>query len=95
MKSTATLNDVVTRSLPELLTRLPPNAFPKYNNNGTMVRAAFDIRTTGDRNEGKQKLIRGAYMIEGIMLHQRIVPKPESWILQVSRENLEIATVFN
>ncbi len=83
MKSNASLNEVVIRSLPELITRLPSDAFPKYNNNGTMIRAAFEIRANGDRVEGKQKLIRGSFTIEGAMLHQKIVPKAESWLLQV------------
>jgi hypothetical protein len=83
MKSNASLNEVVSRSLPELITRLPSDAFPKYDNNGTMIRAAFEIRTNGDRAEGKQKLIRGSFTIEGAMLHQKIVPKAESWLLQV------------
>jgi hypothetical protein len=83
MKSNASLNEVISRSLPELITRLPVDAFPKYNNNGTMIRAAFEIRTNGDRVEGKQKLIRSAFTIEGAMLHQKIEPKAESWLLQV------------
>ncbi|CAF1606489.1 unnamed protein product, partial [Adineta ricciae] len=82
-KSNVPLSEVVSRSLPELITRLPANAFPKYNNNGTMIRAAFEIRTTGDRVEGRQKMIRGAFTIEGAMLHQKIVPKAESWLLQL------------
>ncbi len=77
------LNEVISRSLPELVTRLPSDAFSKYDNNGTMIRAAFEIRTTGDRTEGRQKLVRGSFTIEGAMLHQRIVPKNESWLLQV------------
>jgi hypothetical protein len=83
MKSNASLNEVISRSLPELITRLPADAFPKYNNNGTMVRAAFEIRTTGNRTEGRQKLIRSAFTIEGAMLHPKIEPKSESWLLQV------------
>ncbi|UJR38243.1 hypothetical protein I4U23_030916 [Adineta vaga] len=83
MKSNVPLSEVLGRSLPELITRLPANAFPKYNNNGTMVRAAFEIRTTGDRIEGRQKMIRGSFTIEGAMLHQKIVPKAESWLLQL------------
>jgi len=86
MKSNVSLNDVVSRSLPELITRLPSDAFPKYNNDGTMVRAAFEIRSNGDRIEGKQKLIRGSFTIEGAMLHQKIVPKAESWLLQVTKK---------
>ena len=89
MKSNASLNDVVSRSLPELITRLPSDAFPKYNNNGTMIRAAFEIRTNGDRDEGKQKLIRGSFTIEGAMLHQKIVSKAESWLLQVKQKPTE------
>ncbi|CAF3407371.1 unnamed protein product [Rotaria socialis] len=83
MKSNTSLKEVLSRSLPELITRLPSDAFPKYNNNGTMVRAAYEIRTTGDRADGKQKIIRGSLTIEGAMLHQRIVPKTESWLLQL------------
>jgi hypothetical protein len=83
MKSNASLNDVISRSLPELITRLPADAFPKYNNNGTMIRAAFEIRTNGDRIDGKQKLTRSSFTIEGAMLHQKIEPKAESWLLQV------------
>jgi hypothetical protein len=83
MKPNMSLNEVVSRSLPELITRLPADAFPKYNNNGTMIRAAFEIRTNGDRTEGKQKLVRGSFTIEGAMLHQKIVPKAESWLLQL------------
>ena len=85
LKSNLSLNEVISRSLPDLITRLPPNAFPKYNNNGAMIRAAFEIRSNGDRVEGKQKFIRGSFTIEGAMLHQKIVPKAESWLLQVRR----------
>ena len=83
MKSNVSLNEVISRSLPELITRLPSDTFPKYNNNETMVRAAFEIRTNGDRIEGKQKLIRGSCAVEGALLHQKITPKSESWLLQV------------
>ncbi|CAF0936928.1 unnamed protein product [Adineta steineri] len=83
MKSNISLHEVLSRSLPELLTRLPSDAFPKYNNNGTMVRAAFEIRSTGDRSEGKQKMIRGSFTVEGAMLHQKILPKEEIWLLQL------------
>jgi hypothetical protein len=84
-KPNVSLNEVVSRPLPELITRLPANAFPKYNNNGTMIRAAFEIRSNGDRVEGKQKFLRGSFTIEGAMLHQKIVAKAESWLLQVRR----------
>jgi hypothetical protein len=84
MKPNASLNEILSRSLPELITRLPPDAFAKYNNNGTMVRAAFEIRANGDRIEGKQKIIRGSFTIEGAMLHHKTVPKAENWLLQVT-----------
>ena len=83
MRTQPSLNEVLSRPLPELLTRLPTNAFPKYNNNGTMIRAAFEIRSTGDRIEGKQKFLRGSFTIEGAMLHHRMTAKAESWLLQV------------
>lgn len=83
IKPNVSLNEVVGRSLPELIARLPANTFPKYNNNGTMIRAAFEIRSNGDRVEGKQKFLRGSCTIEGAMLHQKIVSKAESWLLQV------------
>lgn len=84
MKANASLNDVVSRALPELITRLPENAFARYNNNGTMIRAAFEIRANGDRVEGKQKFIRASFTIEGAMLHQKFVPKTDIWVLQVT-----------
>lgn len=83
VKTNMSLSEVISRSLPELITRLPADAFPKYNNNGMMVRGAYEIRSAGDRTDGKQKIIRGSLTIEGAMLHQRIVPKNESWLLQV------------
>jgi hypothetical protein len=83
MKSNASLNEIISRSLPELITRLPENAFPKNNNNGTMVRVACEIRTNGDRIKGTQKSIRASCTVDGAMLHQKIVPKAETWILQV------------
>ncbi|CAF3441805.1 unnamed protein product [Rotaria sp. Silwood1] len=83
MKPNISLNEVISRSLPELITRCPSDAFAKYNNNGTMIRSAYEIRTTGDRTDGKQKIIRGSFTIEGAMLHQKIVPKSESWLLQL------------
>lgn len=95
MKANASLNDVISRTLPELLTRLPDNAFPRYNNNGTMIRAAFEIRAVGERTEGKQKMIRGSFMIEGAMLHQRFVPKADIWVLQVtSHRQMKLFSLF-
>ncbi|CAF4628914.1 unnamed protein product, partial [Rotaria sp. Silwood2] len=82
MKPNISLNEVISRSLPELITRCPSDAFSKYNNNETMIRSAYEIRTTGDRTDGKQKIIRGSFIIEGAMLHQKIAPKTESWVLQ-------------
>ncbi|CAF4183246.1 unnamed protein product, partial [Rotaria sp. Silwood2] len=83
MKPNISLNEVISRSLPELITRCPSDAFSKYNNNETMIRSAYEIRTTGDRTDGKQKIIRGSFIIEGAMLHQKIAPKTESWVLQL------------
>ncbi|CAF3761845.1 unnamed protein product [Rotaria sordida] len=83
MKPNISLNEVISRSLPELITRCPSDAFSKYNNNATMIRSAYEIRTTGNRLDGKQKIIRGSFTIEGAMLHQKIVPKSESWLLQL------------
>lgn len=83
-KTNLSLSEVISRPLPELITRLPANAFPRYNNNRTMIRAAFEIRINSDRSEGRQKFLRGAFTIEGAMLHQKIVPKSESWLLQVN-----------
>ncbi|CAF0862579.1 unnamed protein product [Didymodactylos carnosus] len=83
IKANAHLSDVISRTLPELIRSIPPNTFPKYNNDGIMIRAAFEIRTDTDRTNGKQKVIRGSFTIEGAMLHQKIVPKAENWLLQL------------
>jgi len=80
----SSLNEIFSRVLPDLLTRLPSsNAFPRYKKDDTMIRIAFEIRSTGTLEEGKQKLIRGAFAIEGALLHIRNIAEADIWINQV------------
>ena len=94
IRPNTSLNEVVGRALPELLTRLPANAFPKYNNQGTMIRGAFEIRSNGDRVEGKQKFIRGSFTVEGAMLHLKAVAMAELWFMQVGRRRAGMSSAF-